>query len=274
MNKHKNTRIAALGLVAGLALTGCTSQSGGQADATTAAAEADGPTTIYIVRHGQTWFNEKGVVSGWSDSFLTHKGEEQAEAAGDALADVPFDTALTSDIDRAEHTAELILAANSTETELVPVRELREQNYGGFDGDTDEELWTPIMAMMGHPYDPSQTGEGGFWDNEGVLDWYYSSSEADIMDAIAAADEAGYAEDWADYEGRLTEGVDLIAEAAEEHPGGNILVVSHGGAIDTILGLMDSDYESVDIGNASITTVTYEDGNFHVSAAGVDPEDF
>ena len=37
---------------------------------------------LYLLRHGQTLFNSKHLISGWSDSPLTEKGIEQAKRAG------------------------------------------------------------------------------------------------------------------------------------------------------------------------------------------------
>ena len=37
---------------------------------------------LYLVRHGQTLFNRKKMISGWTDSPLTELGLEQARRAG------------------------------------------------------------------------------------------------------------------------------------------------------------------------------------------------
>ena len=37
---------------------------------------------LYLVRHGQTLFNRKKMISGWTDSPLTELGFEQACRAG------------------------------------------------------------------------------------------------------------------------------------------------------------------------------------------------
>ena len=37
---------------------------------------------LYLVRHGQTLFNRKKMISGWTDSPLTELGLEQALRAG------------------------------------------------------------------------------------------------------------------------------------------------------------------------------------------------
>lgn len=37
---------------------------------------------LYLVRHGQTIFNLKRIIQGWSDSPLTQLGCDQAARAG------------------------------------------------------------------------------------------------------------------------------------------------------------------------------------------------
>lgn len=40
---------------------------------------------IYLVRHGQTFFNIYNKLQGWSNSPLTMKGKEDAKVAGEKL---------------------------------------------------------------------------------------------------------------------------------------------------------------------------------------------
>ena len=53
---------------------------------------------LYLVRHGQTLFNRKKMISGWTDSPLTELGLEQARRAGAFLRHrgLVFDHAYTS----------------------------------------------------------------------------------------------------------------------------------------------------------------------------------
>lgn len=230
---------------------------------------------VYIVRHGQTEANVAAVVSGWSDSPLTEEGIAQAEAAGAALAGTQFDTALTSDLKRASDTATIVLASAGSDIEPVEVEVLREQNYGGFDGGSDIDMWVPIMEGMGYTFDESKGEPGDFWGNPDALDWYYSVDEEDVMDTLAEVDPAGEAEDWDTYQTRMNEAIATVAQAAEESGCGNVLVVSHGGTIGSMLTLMDPEgYQGESIGNASISHLLYRDGEFTVQEAGVDPEEW
>ncbi len=39
--------------------------------------------TLYLMRHGETLFNQLGLIQGWCDSLLTTNGKQQAQAARD-----------------------------------------------------------------------------------------------------------------------------------------------------------------------------------------------
>src|SRR3989344_2130504 len=87
---------------------------------------------FYIVRHGESEWNVKGLLQGHSDSALTKKGINQAKLVGKALKNVYFNAIFSSDTLRASKTAEIIamernLAINTTEL-------LRERNFGRWEG--------------------------------------------------------------------------------------------------------------------------------------------
>lgn len=254
--------------LAGLALAGCApaqapqpSESVPVETSASPTAETSGKVTLSIVRHGRTVFNDKSLVSGWSDSVLLERGREQATATGKALTDVAFTDAFSSDLGRARDTANLVLAENANPPALTQLENLREQNYGGFEGDPDEAMWVPIMESMGVAYDPEKSTDG-FWSNEEVLEWYGSHSEAEIVDALAKVDPMGLAENWQQYQDRLQAGIDeVLAKATGEH----VLVVGHGGAIGSMLELMAPEgYNGESIANGSISTVEYENGTFTI----------
>lgn len=64
---------------------------------------------FYIVRHGQTDWNNLGLNQGWSDTPLNTLGQFQALKARDALRDVRFDIAYSSPLQRAAKTCQIIL---------------------------------------------------------------------------------------------------------------------------------------------------------------------
>ena len=65
---------------------------------------------LYLVRHGETLFNVKGLIQGWCDSPLTDLGWEQARRAGAYLEreGVVFDRAYASTLTRTQRTLECI----------------------------------------------------------------------------------------------------------------------------------------------------------------------
>ncbi len=87
---------------------------------------------FYIVRHGRTDWNEKGINTGQLDSSLTKVGEEQAKIVAIELKDVHFDAAFSSDLMRARRTAEIIMLERNLAIQAVQV--LRERSYGEFQG--------------------------------------------------------------------------------------------------------------------------------------------
>lgn len=74
---------------------------------------------IYIIRHGQTDYNLKGIVQGSGvDSSLNAKGRAQAQAFFDMYRSVPFDKIYTSALKRTRESVQPFLAAG------VPVEAL------------------------------------------------------------------------------------------------------------------------------------------------------
>ena len=56
---------------------------------------------IYVVRHGETDWNRMRRLQGQSDVSLNETGLEQSVLVGEALKDVPFVRAFSSDLQRA-----------------------------------------------------------------------------------------------------------------------------------------------------------------------------
>src|SRR5579859_7259800 len=67
-------------------------------------------TTFYIVRHGESKGNigEGNNHSFGKGSVLTEKGKDQAKSLASALKNITFDALFSSDLIRAEQTAEII----------------------------------------------------------------------------------------------------------------------------------------------------------------------
>ncbi len=81
-------------------------------------------TRIIVVRHAQGEGNLKGEFHGQYNSDLTDLGIVQAECTAEALRDIPFDIAYSSDIARAYSTAKIV--AKSHNIEIIKDTGLRE----------------------------------------------------------------------------------------------------------------------------------------------------
>ncbi|WP_029696895.1 adenosylcobalamin/alpha-ribazole phosphatase [Franconibacter pulveris 601] len=86
---------------------------------------------LWLVRHGQTEANVAGLYSGHSETVLTTRGIQQAQAVGEMLKAVPFDKVLCSSLGRAQHTAKLIVAGRSLTPEVEPL--LNEMHFGDWE---------------------------------------------------------------------------------------------------------------------------------------------
>lgn len=84
---------------------------------------------LYLVRHGQTLFNELHMTQGWCDSPLTELGRKQAKEAGRSLRNVDFSAVYTSTSERTSDTAELI-----TDKPYTRLKALKEIYFGLYEG--------------------------------------------------------------------------------------------------------------------------------------------
>lgn len=89
-------------------------------------------TTFYIVRHGQTEWNSKRIIQGHKDSPLTELGINQAKDLAEKLKHVQFDEIFSSDLLRAQKTAEIFNAERKLHIQTAEL--LREKHYGKFEG--------------------------------------------------------------------------------------------------------------------------------------------
>ena len=92
---------------------------------------------LILVRHGQSVWNAANRFTGWTDVDLSEKGVEEADEAGLQLADIRFDVVHTSDLIRAQRTAEIIIGHNQASGDDVPTRydwRLNERHYGALQG--------------------------------------------------------------------------------------------------------------------------------------------
>ncbi len=184
-------------------------------------------TTIYLVRHGTTDDNVKGIFQGSRDTTLGKQGLLQAALLASRFKDIKIDAIYTSPLLRASMTADKIAIFHGL-TPIVDQR-LKEQNCGLLEGRTGREnqsLYPDIMYNM--------TFRPAFFcapNGETSKQVYIRISEA-------------------------------INEIARNHPDSSVVVVSHGFAIQMFLsyakGIPFEDTQCDILDNASFCTFVYD----------------
>jgi broad specificity phosphatase PhoE len=95
---------------------------------------------VYLVRHGETDWNQDKRIQGRTDIPLNGRGKRQAEALAERLADLSLAAIYTSDLKRARETAEMIAARQPQAMSVSALPDLRECHYGLWEGLTREEV--------------------------------------------------------------------------------------------------------------------------------------
>ena len=94
---------------------------------------------IYLVRHGLTDWNIKGLLQGQSNIPLNKEGEKQAvEAAKKHFKKIKFAAIFSSDLVRAKRTAEIIALEKKIAVETSKL--IRERDFGPFEGKLFNEV--------------------------------------------------------------------------------------------------------------------------------------
>ncbi|QYH55523.1 histidine phosphatase family protein [Liquorilactobacillus nagelii] len=159
-------------------------------------------TILYIIRHGQSQANAKGILQGSQiDTPLTSKGKKQAETVGVQLKQqkINFDLVYASPLLRAAQTAAIIAPKLTT----VFDNRLKEFDYGSWDGELKKIIWQkfPDCFDLRHNLLPGTA-------------------------------EINHGENFAQVTFRLQQ---LFAELVEHYPTKKILIASHGFTIKLML---------------------------------------
>jgi len=115
---------------------------------------------LTIVRHGQTESNNSYVVCGQANDPLTPVGQDQARAAGAALADKKFDKVYASPLERTLNTCKAIVVQNKSLTgdEIKTNPLLMERNFGKFEKE-------PIINHIKLGIEAGFRGPVEFWND-------------------------------------------------------------------------------------------------------------
>ena len=160
-------------------------------------------TRIIAVRHGETAWNVDARIQGQLDVGLNETGRWQARRVGEALAGEEISAVYSSDLGRAHETAQSI--AETTGIPVVSDEGLRERSFGMFEGKTFDEI---------HEAWPDHAQN---WRKR-IPEWEPPQGGESLLQLRA----------------RVTR---TLEDLASRHPGELIVVVAHGGVLDTLYRL-------------------------------------
>jgi broad specificity phosphatase PhoE len=161
--------------------------------------------TIYLVRHGQTEWNEKHIIMGQKDSPLTKLGLSQATSTAQELKNIQFDAIFSSDSLRAKRTAEIVKRERNL---IIQTSELlRERSHGHFEGKYVSEYMKEVCDLY-QKFDKLP-------EEEKMIFKFSEDMESDQQ--------------------LITRVINQLREIALSFPNKKVLVVTHGGCIRTLL---------------------------------------
>lgn len=187
-------------------------------------------TRLLLVRHGSTAWNLERRYQGQSDPSLNKAGCEQAQRVAERLRSEEIDGLYTSNLTRAQETAERIAAYHDLVSQPEP--RLREISFGAWEGKTHEEIEAQGSESLAH------------WLNDPM---HNSPPGGETLRQVVSRISAAY---------------DAIID---RHPGDTVAVVAHGGTLRVLLcvalGLRPDTYWQFRFDVASLAEVnTYDEG--------------
>lgn len=191
---------------------------------------------IWLIRHGETEHNLRGVFQGQLDTVLTEHGQEQARLTARALDQIEFDGIFSSDLQRAYQTAEAL--AEGRDVEVRPDARLRELHYGVLQGIAYSDFRDVLREHGVDDWGP------GVFSDRGVAPPQGES----LDDLIRRIDDFMS---------------DILADA---HDRSDVAIVTHGGTIRTImtdlLGMPAVDRGKLALANCGVTCFSRSDGSW------------
>lgn len=86
---------------------------------------------LYVIRHGRTPWNEKGLMQGWVNIKLSETGKKEAKDIREKLKDISFDICISSPLKRTLETANIV---TNGKCKIITDELLIERNLGEFEG--------------------------------------------------------------------------------------------------------------------------------------------
>jgi broad specificity phosphatase PhoE len=186
---------------------------------------------ITIVRHGRTDWNAEGRVQGSIDRPLDEVGMAEAKILADAFFKLPISKIVSSDLERAYHTATIIAEKFSSSVQKHP--SLREVSFGAVEG----MLWEDFRS---HYKDKIEAYERLSWAER--KNFRYTDTSETYGEVLLRV--IPFLED-------------LCLQSASQH----ILVITHGGVIKALLAeIAGFDDRKVRSQNTGYLTLNFSKG--------------
>ena len=164
------------------------------------------PCTLYLARHGETDWNATGIVLGQNPRpVLTKTGNRQARQIAIKLKRVVLAAVFTSDLPRTIQTAKLIIGRRRLKISTLSA--LRERHYGKFDGQPAEAYEAAVAKKIKQRQRLSGLARMKFKLGPNI------ETDYQVYHRFTAA----------------------LKKLSRQHPGKNVLVVTHGGCLRNFL---------------------------------------
>lgn len=216
---------------------------------------------LFLIRHGESFSNEAGTLTGWIDTPLTAKGIEESIRLGKQIATTRFDIIFSSQLSRAIQTALLISAFNNFSQ--IPViihskRDVHSENYNNINGFIAQNKIPIILSPL--------LNERFYGTLQGELIKNITinkESESSLWD-ISFGNYA-QAEELSKLKTRTLRFINNLL-VPSFYNCSNILIVAHGTLLRIMLSIFDSlafeEAKKIKIDNCSVIEYTFTDSDF------------
>ena len=185
---------------------------------------------LLLIRHGETTYNTLGIIYGHAQVPLNERGQQQAHRLAQRLKNLHLDAVYSSDLIRAIHTAEAILAHHAVPH--IKDTALRELDVG---------LWEHKSAAEVEQHDAERYAQ--YLSTPGTM--IYPGGDSHVM-----------------LQQRVLHAINHYVTLHQEDD--VICIVCHAGTIAAIicaiLGININLHERIRIDNCAITTIMVENG--------------
>lgn len=183
---------------------------------------------LYLVRHGESEGNKKGVIQGHQNFALTQDGEKQAQLVGEFFSTKLVDVIYSSDLDRAFVTAESI--GEHHPLDIIKWEQIREIGLGPLEGKKRQEIYLQYPEIK---------------DIQSILTTGIEGTET-----ITEITERCFT---------------VLEQLLAAHKGKNVVLVSHGGFISIFLMYLNhlenwhKFHRPFVISNTGVTKIEFKD---------------